>query len=72
MSSDRDEQPRRSPLPVAVVIIGLGVFFLATGLNRPTIARMRTVDILHLTGAGANLGAGLVLLVSHFVRRREG
>jgi hypothetical protein len=33
---------------------------------------MRTVDLVHLLGAGANLGAGLVLLVLHFVLRRQG
>jgi hypothetical protein len=71
MTSTREERPR-PPLFLAFVFVGLGVLFTATGLNRPTIANMRTVDLVHLLGAGANLGAGLVLLVLHFVLRRQG
>ena len=71
MTSTREERPR-PPLALAFVIVGLGVLFLALGFNRPTIANMRTVDLVHLLGAGANLGAGLVLLVLHFVLRRQG
>ena len=72
MTSTREERPRRPPLALAFVLVGLGVFFLATGLNRPTIANMRTVDLGHLLAVGANLGAGLVVLVLHFVLRRQG
>jgi hypothetical protein len=56
-----------SPRPIA-----LGALFLATGFNQPSIANTRTVDLLRLLGAGANLGAGLTLLVLHFVLRRQG
>src|SRR5262245_55264971 len=55
MNRTREERPRRPPLVVAFVIIGLGVLFLATGLNRPSIANMRTVDLVHLLGTGACL-----------------
>jgi hypothetical protein len=70
MTNDREEHPRR--LIVGSLLLGLGILFLGTGLNRPTIANMRTVDIVHLTGAGLNLGAGLALLVWHLVLRRKG
>ena len=72
MTSTREERPRRPPLALAFVFVGLGVLFTATGLNRPSIANMRTVDLVHLLGAGANLGAGVALLVLHFVLRRQG
>jgi hypothetical protein len=73
MTSAREERPRRRPfLGLAVVFIALGVLFLATGLNQPSIANMRKVDLVRLLGTGANLGAGLVLLALHFVGRRTG
>lgn len=75
MNSTREERPLRPHLGFAVLavfFIALGVLFLATGFNQPSIANMRTVDLLRLLGTGANLGAGLVLLVLHFVGRRTG
>ena len=72
MTSPSEERPFRPHLGYAVFFIALGVLFTATGLNRPSIANMRTVDLVHLLGAGANLGAGLALLVLHFVLRRQG
>jgi hypothetical protein len=51
---------------------GFGLFFLAIGLNRPSIANMRTVDLVHLLATGACLGAGLMAVVQYFVRRRWG
>jgi hypothetical protein len=72
MTSTREERPFRPNLGFAVFFIALGVLFLATGFNQPSIANMRTVDLLRLLGAGANLGAGLALLVLHFVLRRQG
>jgi hypothetical protein len=76
MTSTREERPRRPPLAPALAFVVffllLGVLFTATGLNRPSIAKLRTVDLVHLLGAGANLGAGLTLLVLHFVLRRQG
>jgi hypothetical protein len=59
-------------LGLAFFFVCLGVLFTATGFNRPTIANMRTVDLLHPLGAGASLGAGLMLMVLHFVLRRHG
>jgi formate-dependent nitrite reductase membrane component NrfD len=72
MNSTREERLRRRPLVAAFVGIGLGLLFLATGLNRPSIANMRTVDLVHLLGTGGCLGAGLVTLVRYFVGRRTG
>ena len=72
MTSTREERARRPPLGLAFVFIALGVLFLGTGLNQPSIANMRTVDLVRLLGTGANMGAGLVLLVLHFVGRRTG
>ena len=73
MTSPREERPRLpSPLVGVFVGLGLGLLFLYIGLNRPSIAKLRTVDLVHLLGAGANLGAGLTLLVLHFVLRRQG
>ena len=72
MTDTREERPRRIPLLAAAPGLGLGLLFLAIGLNRPSIANMRTIDLVHLLGTGACLGAGLVAGVLHFVRRREG
>ncbi len=38
-------------------------------LGRPSVANIRTVDILHLTSTGACLGAALVALGLFFVFR---
>lgn len=72
MTSTREERPRRPLLGLAFVFIALGVLFLVTGFNQPSIANMRTVHLVRLLGTGANLGAGLVLLALHFVGRRMG
>jgi len=67
-----EELPRRRPLFAACLGGGLGLLFLFIGLNRPTIANMRTVDLVHLLATGACLGVGLVGLVVFFVFRRKG
>ena len=72
MNSTRDERPRRVPLTAAIPGLGLGLMFLAIGLNRPTIANMRTVDLIYLLGTGACLGAGLMGLITYFIDRRKG
>ena len=74
MNSTREERPRRHPLVAFMPFIGLplGLLFLAIGLNRPSIANMRTVDLVHLLGTGACLGTSLVAVVVHFVGRRTG
>jgi hypothetical protein len=51
---------------------GMGLFCLYTGLNRHSIANMRTIDLVHLLATGACLGVGLVWLVLFLVRRRTG
>ncbi len=72
MTRTPEERSRRVPLTAAIPGFGLGLIFLAIGFNRPTIANMRTVDLVHLLGTGACLGAGLVAVVLHFVFRRKG
>jgi hypothetical protein len=70
MSSTQEKRPRRLR-PVAFIGLPLGLFFLALGFNRPTIANMRMVDLLYLLATGAMLGAGLVAVVLYFVFRRD-
>ena len=73
MTSPREERPRLpSPLVGVFVGLGLGLLFLYIGLNRPSIANMRTVDLVHLLGTGACFGVGLVALVRFFIVRRKG
>ena len=72
MTSIREERPRRGPLLAAAIGGGLGLLFLAIGLNRPSIADMRTVDLVHLLGTGGCLGVALVGVVLYLVGRRTG
>ena len=72
MTRTPEDRPRRVPLSAAIPGLVLGLMFLAIGLNRPTIANMRTVDLLHLLATGACLGAGLVAVVLCLVGRRTG
>jgi hypothetical protein len=50
---------------------GTGLFSLATGLNRPSIANMRTIDLIHLLATGAGLGVGLLSLCMLLVGCRK-
>jgi hypothetical protein len=59
-------------LRAAAIGGGFGLFFLAIGLNRPSIADMRTVDLVHLLATGGCLGVGLVGVVLYLVGRRQG
>jgi hypothetical protein len=72
MTSTREERLRRGLLLAAFIGGGLGLLSLFTGLNRPTIANMRTIDLMHLLATGANLGVGLVAVVMYLVLRRKG
>ena len=72
MTSTREERPGRSPLFGVFAGFGLGLFFLAIGFNRPTIANMRTIDLVHLLASGGLLGVGLVGLVDYVKGRRAG
>jgi hypothetical protein len=72
MNSTLEQPPRRNRLIGAFLGGGLGLLFLFIGLNRPTIANMRTVDLVHLLATGACLGVGLVGIVMYFVLRRKG
>ena len=71
MAGNPEERPRRSPLVAAAIGGGFGLFFLAIGFNRPSIAEMRMVDLIHLLGTGGCFGAALVGVVLHFVGRRK-
>jgi hypothetical protein len=73
MNSTREEwgTGRRS-LGGVFAGFGLGLLFLALGFTRPTIATMRTVDLVYLLATGGCLGAGLVWLVLYFRGRRKG
>ncbi len=70
MNSTSEGRPRRSRLFPIFAGFGFGLFFLAVGFNRPSIANMRTIDLVHLLATGACLGVGLAGLVMFFVRRR--
>lgn len=66
------ERTRQRLQGAAIAGLTLGLIFLGTGLNRPTIANMRTVDLLHLLATGGMLGAGLAALFVNLVSRRAG
>lgn len=72
MTSTREERPRQPIRAGRFIGLPLGLLFLAIGLNRPTIADMRTVDLIYLLATGACLGAGLMAVVLYFIHRREG
>ena len=72
MSETREPLLRRNPLIVAFICLGVGLFFLFNALSRPTIANMRTIDLLHLLATGGYFGVALVSVVLYFVRRRKG
>jgi hypothetical protein len=72
MNSTDEGRPRRPPRLVAAIGLPLGLLFLAMGFNRPTIANMRTVDLVYLLGTGVTLGAGLAGSVMYLVGRRKG
>lgn len=72
MTSTREERSRRRPLVAAFIGGGFGLVGLAIGLNRPSIADMRTVDLVQLLATGACLGVGLMGVVLYLVGRRKG
>jgi hypothetical protein len=72
MTIIREKRHHRGPLLAAFLGGGLGLFNLAIGLNRPTIADMRTVDLVHLLATGACLGVALTAVVLYLVGRRKG
>ncbi len=72
MNTTREERPRQPIRAIGFIGLPLGLLFLAIGFNRPSIANMRTVDLIYLLATGACLGAGLAGLVVHFVGRRAG
>jgi hypothetical protein len=72
MPSTREEWPRRRRLVCDFAGFGTGLLGLASGFNRPSIANMRTLDLVHLLATGAGLGVGLAALVLYFVRRGSG
>ena len=72
LTNTREGWPRRRRLVAAFVGVGLGLLSLAVGFNRPTIANMRTIDLVHLLATGACLGVALVAMVLYLVGRRTG
>ena len=55
-----------------VIATGVSVLVsLITLLNRPSVANIRTVDIVHLITTGVALGAFLVSLGIFFIHRRS-
>jgi hypothetical protein len=72
MNSTREERFRQAPLVAGLFSLLIGIISLFNGFNRPTIANMRTVDLVHLLGTGVSLGVGLVALIVYFVHRRKG
>jgi hypothetical protein len=64
MTSTPEKRPR--PFLAAAFSCGLGLIFLYMGLSRPSIANMRTIDIMHLLVTGAFFGVALVWVVLHF------
>jgi hypothetical protein len=66
------ERTRQRIQGVAIMGLALGIIFLASGLSRPTISSMRTIDLLHLLSTGMCLGAGLAGLIVNLASRREG
>jgi hypothetical protein len=58
-------------LAAVFVGFGMGLLSLATGLNRPSIASMRTIDIVHLLASGMCLGVGLMALIVYLIGRRK-
>lgn len=72
MTSTREERPHSPHLFGIFAGFGLGLSFLAMGFSRPTIANMRTIDLVHLIGVGVLLGVGLRSLVEYVKGRRAG
>ena len=71
MTSSRDNRFRRAPLIAGFFSLSMGFLSLYTGLSRPTIANMRTVDLVHLLGTGFSWGVGLMALIIYFVHFRK-
>jgi hypothetical protein len=70
MNSTRN---KRLHLGAALFGVCLGLFLLESALSLPTIANVRTVDIVRLLGAGALLGISLmrVALAFNFLRHHD-
>jgi hypothetical protein len=70
MTSTPEKRPR--PFFAVAFSLGFGLFFLYTGLSRPSIANMRTIDVIHLLVTGAFFGVALVWVVQYFKGRLKG
>jgi hypothetical protein len=62
----------RRLLPVIFVSGASALVGLLGLLGRPSVANIRTVDLVHLIATGVCLGAALVALVLFFVFRYRG
>lgn len=65
------ERTRQRIRGAAIFSLVMGIISLAVGLSRPSIANMRTVDLLHLLATGMCLGAGLLGLILILASRGE-
>ncbi len=72
MTSPREEWPNRRRLVAVFLGFGMGLLSLANGFNRPGIANMRTIDLVHLLATGVCLGMGLMALIVYLVGRGKG
>ena len=72
MTNTREEWPRRRRLVPVFMGFGMGAISLFNAFNRPSIASMRTLDLVHLLATGACLGMGLMALIMFLVSRRTG
>ena len=71
MSGTYELRLRGSPLFGAFIGGGFGLFNLVVGLNRPSIANIRTIDLVHLLATGACFGVALAAVVVYFRCRRQ-
>jgi hypothetical protein len=62
MSNSHEKRFRQGLLWAACFGGLMGFISLASGLSRPSIAEMRTVDLIHLLATGGCLGACLLAL----------
>jgi hypothetical protein len=56
---------RRPFLRMFFVLLAFGLISLLAMIDRPTMANIRAVDVVHLIGTGMCFGAAIVALVVH-------
>ena len=58
-------------LRIFFVLTAFGIISLLAMLNRPTLANIRAVDLVHLIGTGMCFGGSVVALVVYFRDRHS-